>query len=72
MRPQAVSIKVSIKGKALGISEKSENFDSLRPILFELCKKNYRNRVKGAVSVILSDFSCRGGRSGISTVTFNL
>ena len=22
--------------------EKSENFNSLRPILFELCKKNYR------------------------------
>ena len=24
--------------------EKSENFNSLRPILFELCKKNYRGR----------------------------
>jgi len=41
----------------LGMQEKSENFNSLRPILFELCKKNYRgdqldpppsrNRVKG-------------------------
>ena len=30
------------KGRALGIYEKSENFNSLRPILFELCKKNYR------------------------------
>ena len=27
------------KGRALGIYEKSENFNSLRPILFELCKK---------------------------------
>ena len=27
------------KGRALGIKEKSENFNSLRPILFELCKK---------------------------------
>ena len=26
----------------MGIKEKSENFNSLRPILFELCKKNYR------------------------------
>ena len=26
--------------------EKSENFNSLRPILFELCKKNYRGGVK--------------------------
>ena len=33
------------KRRALGIREKSENFNSLRPILFELCKKNYRNRV---------------------------
>ena len=24
------------------MEEKSENFNSLRPILFELCKKNYR------------------------------
>ena len=24
------------------MKEKSENFNSLRPILFELCKKNYR------------------------------
>ena len=24
------------------MQEKSENFNSLRPILFELCKKNYR------------------------------
>ena len=30
------------KGRALGMLEKSENFNSLRPILFELCKKNYR------------------------------
>jgi len=27
------------KGRALGIYEKSENFNSLRPIHFELCKK---------------------------------
>ena len=27
------------KGRALGMIEKSENFNSLRPILFELCKK---------------------------------
>ena len=27
------------KGRALGMQEKSENFNSLRPILFELCKK---------------------------------
>ena len=27
------------KGRAMGIQEKSENFNSLRPILFELCKK---------------------------------
>ena len=27
------------KGRAVGTWEKSENFDSLRPILFELCKK---------------------------------
>ena len=26
----------------MGIQEKSENLNSLRPILFELCKKNYR------------------------------
>ena len=32
------------KGRALGILEKSEKFNSLRPILFELCKKNYLNR----------------------------
>jgi len=30
------------KGRALGMYEKSENFNSLRPILSELCKKNYR------------------------------
>ena len=31
----------------LQVFRKSENFNSLRPILFELCKKNYsRNRVK--------------------------
>ena len=30
------------KRRALGMKEKSENFNSLRPILFELCKKNYR------------------------------
>ena len=30
------------KGWALGMKEKSENFNSLRPILFELCKNNYR------------------------------
>jgi hypothetical protein len=30
------------KGRALGMYEKSENFNSLRPILFELCKKNYK------------------------------
>ena len=30
------------KRRALGILEKSENFNSLRPILFELCKQNYR------------------------------
>ena len=30
------------KGRALGMLEKSENFNSLRPILYELCKKNYR------------------------------
>ena len=30
------------KGRALGMKEKSENFNSLRPILFELCKNNYR------------------------------
>ena len=30
------------KGRALGMYEKSENFNSLRSILFELCKKNYR------------------------------
>ena len=34
------------------IQEKSENFNSLRPILFELCKKNYRNRVKYIYFVI--------------------
>ena len=28
------------------MQEKSENFNSLRPILFELCKKNYRGGVK--------------------------
>ena len=33
------------KGRALGMQEKSENFNSLRPILFELCKKNYRGGV---------------------------
>ena len=27
------------KGRALGMLEKSENFNSLRPILFKLCKK---------------------------------
>ena len=27
------------KGRALGMQEKSENFNSLRPILFETCKK---------------------------------
>ena len=27
------------KGRAMGMLEKSENFNSLRPILFELCKK---------------------------------
>ena len=32
------------KGRALGISEKSENFNSLRPILLKLCKKKYRGR----------------------------
>ena len=47
------------KGRALGMQEKSENFNSLRPILFELCKKKITtgggkidpppstNRVKG-------------------------
>ena len=34
------------KGRALGMQEKSENFNSLRPILFELCKKNTRGGVK--------------------------
>ena len=34
------------KGRALGMWEKSENFNSLRPVLFELCKKNYRGGVK--------------------------
>jgi len=33
------------KGRALGMYEKSENFNSLRPILFELCKKNYSRNV---------------------------
>ena len=28
------------------MQEKSENFNSLRPILYELCKKNYRGGVK--------------------------
>ena len=27
------------KGRDLGMLEKSENFNSLRPILFKLCKK---------------------------------
>jgi len=31
-----------LKERALGNEEKSENFNSLRPILFKLCKKNYR------------------------------
>ena len=35
-----------LKWRALGMQEKSENFNSLRPILFELCKKNYRGGVK--------------------------
>ena len=35
-----------LKGRALSMLEKSENFNSLRPILFELCKKNYRVGVK--------------------------
>ena len=26
----------------MGIQDKSENFNIVRPILFELCKKNYR------------------------------
>ena len=30
------------KGRALGMLKKSKNFNSLRPILFELCKRNYR------------------------------
>jgi len=47
------------------MQEKSENFNSLRPILFELCKKTTGggqidpppsgNRVKGTVSEISSD-----------------
>ena len=59
MRTQAVSKKPGFrpKGRAIGIKEKSENFNSLRPILFELLKKKTtgkgqfdpppsRNRVK--------------------------
>ena len=30
------------KGRAMGMLEKSENLNSLRPIFFELCKKNYK------------------------------
>ena len=50
------------KGRALGILEKSANFNSLRPIIFELCKKKLqggsnwppppsRNRVKQKFSI---------------------
>ena len=31
------------KGRALGMKEKSENFNSLRAILFDFCKKNYKS-----------------------------
>ena len=51
------------------MSEKSENFNSLKPILFELCKKKLqggqidpppsRNRVKGSVREILKLSICR-------------
>ena len=34
------------KGRALGMKEKSENFNSLRPILFESCKKKLQGGVK--------------------------
>ena len=50
---QAVCLRTQLKpsfrpkGRALGMQEKSENFNSLRPILFELCKKKLqRGRVK--------------------------
>ena len=41
MRTQTVSIEPGFRpnGRALGIYEKSENFNSLRPTLFELSKK---------------------------------
>ena len=50
LRTQTVSKKAWFygfrpKGRALGTQEKSENFNSLRPILFQLCKKNYRGGV---------------------------
>jgi len=39
----AVSIKALFKPKGnMGNLEKSENFISLKSILFEICKKNYR------------------------------
>ena len=34
-----------LNGNAMGIKEKSENFNSLRQILFEACKKNYRGKI---------------------------
>ena len=44
---QAVCLKPGFrpKGGAMGIQENSENLNSLRPILFELCKKNYRGGI---------------------------
>ena len=40
MRTEAVSVKHGFrsKGRAMGIWERSKNFNNLRLILFELCK----------------------------------
>ena len=32
------------KGRAMGLKENAENFNSLRPILYELCKQNTGER----------------------------
>ena len=48
LQTQAACIKPSYrrKGRTINILKKSENFNSIRPILFEICKKNYKISLK--------------------------
>jgi len=48
LRTQAACIKSSYrrKGRTKNILKKSENFNSLRPILFEICKKTTKYQLR--------------------------